>query len=416
MRTLTTGALCSLSLAVSMSVAAPAWSQEKVGVVTAVVGPVTVARTSTPPEPLKFKDDIFTRDRVTTGENAITRILFGGKVIVTARERSTLTISEVPGLSTIELPSGRIAVAVDRTRMKPGERVEVRTPSAIAGVRGTVFIVEAHANTSTVTVLRGLVDVVRVDPSTGQVVGPVTPVGKNQTVSVRKNVLPTRPQAIAADRADALSKEFTPPVRPIAATTVMPVKDEVARATSLLNALVPPAAPTPSDRAVATSSGSITAPVSEAPAAGGDPSRPTVTAAPGASTAPTVTTSAPAASTPATVATAPVAAVTAPAAAVTAPVTAVTAPVAAVTAPVTAVIAPVTAVIAPVTAVTTPVLAVVTPVVSAPTALVPTLTVAPAPAVPAVVPSTTGLIPAIVQPVVQTVVVPILQPVIKLLR
>ena len=241
MRTLTTGTLCSLSLMVSLSVAAPAWSQERVGVVTTVVGPVTVARASATPAPLKFKDDIFLRDRVTTGDDAITRILLGGKVIVTARERSTLTITEVPGLSTIDLMSGRIAVAVDKTRMKPGERVDVRTPNAIAGVRGTVLVVETLGNTSTVTVLRGLVDVVRLDHATGRAIGPVTPVGAQQAVSVRNNVLPPRPHAITPARAQDLSRQFTPPMRPVATSAVMPVKDEVARASRLLDTMLAPA-------------------------------------------------------------------------------------------------------------------------------------------------------------------------------
>jgi hypothetical protein len=239
MRMSTTCTIGALSLALSAAVAAPAWSQERVGVVTTVIGPVTVTRASAPAEPLKFKDDIFLRDRVTTGDAAMTRILMGGKVVVTARERSTLTVTEVPGLSTIDLTSGRIAVAVDKTRMKPGERVDVRTPNAIAGVRGTVLIVETLHNTSSVTVLRGLVEVVRLDPATGRGIGPVTPVGPHQAVTVRNGVLPARPQTITRDRAQQLSQEFTPPIRTVAATSVMPVKNEVARATAMLNELVP---------------------------------------------------------------------------------------------------------------------------------------------------------------------------------
>ena len=253
MRTFRTGTLCSLFLAVSLSMALPASSQERVGIVTAVIGPVTVARISTPPAPLGFKDPVYLRDRVATGDNAITRILLGGKVIVTARERSTLTITEVPGVSTIDLTSGRIAVAVDKTRMKPGERVDVRTPNAIAGVRGTVLIVEVDGNTSSVTVLRGLVDVTSVDPGTGQAVGAITPVAANQTVSVRDTTLPPRAQAISSLRAGELSKEFTPPVRPVPAGAVIPVQGEVDRATELLNALLPPDTPT-TDRLTATGS------------------------------------------------------------------------------------------------------------------------------------------------------------------
>ncbi|HEX5815311.1 MAG TPA: FecR family protein [Methylomirabilota bacterium] len=256
MRTFTTGALCSLSLAVSLSMPAPVWSQERVGVATTVIGPVTVARASMPPAALKFKDDILLRDRVTTGDNAITRILLGGKVVVTARERSTLTITEVPGLSTIDLTSGRIAVAVDKTRMKPGERVEIRTPNAIAGVRGTVLIVEAEPDVSTVTVLRGLVDVSRRDPRAQIAGGAVTPVAKHETVTVRNNVLPARAQKISPARAEALSQEFTPPMRQVSASVVMPVEEEVERAKALLSALLP-AEGQEADRSIATASGSM---------------------------------------------------------------------------------------------------------------------------------------------------------------
>src|SRR5689334_22139090 len=221
MRTWTTGAVCALSL--SVAVAAPAWSQDKLGVVTTVVGPVTVARATTPPEPLKFKDDIFRHDRVTTGEDAITRILLGGKVIVTARERSTLTITEVPGLSTINLTSGRIAVAVEKSKMNPGERVDIRTPNAVAGVRGTVLIVEAFPDTSTVTVLRGLVHVTRLNSTTGLPIGGFTAVGARQAVTVKANVLPPRARPITGTRATELAREFTPPLKAVTSTaTVVP--------------------------------------------------------------------------------------------------------------------------------------------------------------------------------------------------
>jgi hypothetical protein len=215
MKTGISGASCTLAFALALSAAIPAVAQEKVGVVTTVVGPVTIARASLPPEPLKFKDDVFVRDRVTTGENAITRILLGGKVIVTARERSTLTITEVPGLSTIDLAGGRIAVAVEKSLMKPGERVDIRTPHAVAGVRGTVLIVEAQSSSSTVTVLRGLVHVTRLNSATGLPVGGFTPVAAQQAVTVRNNVLPSRAQTIAPLRAQELTQEFSTPMKAV---------------------------------------------------------------------------------------------------------------------------------------------------------------------------------------------------------
>jgi hypothetical protein len=121
----------------------------KAGVVTNLEGQVTVTSVSRPqPRPLHFKDDVFVNDRVVTGDRSIARMLLGGKAVITVRERSALTITEIPGKSTISLDSGKIAVAVARDRMRPGDEIEVRTPNAVAGVRGTVFVVEVAQQTA----------------------------------------------------------------------------------------------------------------------------------------------------------------------------------------------------------------------------------------------------------------------------
>jgi hypothetical protein len=121
------------------------WAQAapELGVVTTLQGQASVARASGAGAlPLKFKDAVFDRDRIQTGEESIVRVLMGGKAIVTIRELSVLTITEELGKTTINLTSGKIAVGVEKKRMTPGERLEVHTPNAVAAVRGTVFIVE----------------------------------------------------------------------------------------------------------------------------------------------------------------------------------------------------------------------------------------------------------------------------------
>jgi hypothetical protein len=96
----------------------------KAGVVTTLEGTATVTTASlSQPRPLKFKDDVFVNDRVVTGDRSIARMLLGGKAVVTVRERSSLTITEVPGKSTIALDSGKIAVAVAREKVRPGEEI-----------------------------------------------------------------------------------------------------------------------------------------------------------------------------------------------------------------------------------------------------------------------------------------------------
>jgi hypothetical protein len=127
--------------------------------------------------PLKFRDDVLVNDRIATGDKAFPRILLGAKAIVTAREHSVVTIIETPGMSTIDLASGRISVAVDKTQMRPGEVVEIKTPNAVAAIRGTIVVAEVASGVSLLSVLRGLADVYQRDPETGNAVGVATPVG-----------------------------------------------------------------------------------------------------------------------------------------------------------------------------------------------------------------------------------------------
>jgi hypothetical protein len=141
-----------------------------VGVVTTLAGTVTVARAALPaPQPLQFKDDVFVRDHIATAAKSLVRVLLGGKALVTVRELSSLTIKEETGRSTVDLTSGKIAMGVLRQRMRPGEVIEIRTPNAIAAIRGTVLVVElipapggtaGRPNyTTKVHVLHGLVEV-----------------------------------------------------------------------------------------------------------------------------------------------------------------------------------------------------------------------------------------------------------------
>jgi len=226
--TLATAVLCLAALP------HPASAQERIAVVTAVAGPVMVARATGTSEPLRFRDGIFLRDRVTTGDHAIMRLLLGGRVLLTARARSTLSITEVPGATTIDLASGRISVTVDRAKMRAGDLVEVRTPHAVVAVSSETLIVEVGYEGSTFTVLGGRVDVFRLDPVTGAAVEPATPVTAGQVVTVKGGRVLRRP--LAAVRAQELADEFTTPIRAVSPLELESVRDELARALEAVSA------------------------------------------------------------------------------------------------------------------------------------------------------------------------------------
>ena len=165
---------------------APALAQStKAGVVTTLEGNVTAVRAVAPqPVPLKFKDDVFLQDRVVTGEQAFARLLLGGKAVISIRERSAVIITEVPGRSTVEIESGKIALSVARERMLPGEVINIKTPNAIAGVRGTVVVAQVtHRQGQPFTnlwVLRGIIDAIHTDVTGAPLSQPV-PVGEKES-------------------------------------------------------------------------------------------------------------------------------------------------------------------------------------------------------------------------------------------
>src|SRR5437763_6561071 len=189
-----------VALLMSGTLALPATARSaeaQVGVVAMLLGTAMVTRAAlSGPAPLRFKDDVLLRDRIATAEKSAVRVLLGGKATVTARELSVLTISDVPGTSTVSLSVGRTAVAVSKARMKPGESLEIRTPNVVAAVRGTFVIAEVSSGRSTITILRGLVEVTRLNPATGRPVGPAVKVGALERVIVTGAGPVPAPQAI----------------------------------------------------------------------------------------------------------------------------------------------------------------------------------------------------------------------------
>ena len=241
--------ILAVAVVIAAQVALPSvgFSQtDRVGVVTTLEGTAIVARASAS-APLKFKDDVFVHDRISTGERSFVRVLLGGKATVTAREHSVIVITELPNASTITLTSGRIAVAVSKDKLKPGEVVRISTPNALATIRGTVVVAEVspvwNGTRSVITVLRGLVDVIRIDPRTERTIGMARDVGALQTITVAGSSPAPLPQrtAISTDEAKRLSAEFTMvPQKPRAGSTEPVVKAAVREAANEINALLAP--------------------------------------------------------------------------------------------------------------------------------------------------------------------------------
>jgi hypothetical protein len=249
------------------------------GVVTTLQGEATLLSAARPQasQPLRFRDELFYRDRINTKERSIVRLLLGGKAVVTVRQLSTLTITEEPGTrATIDLFGGKIGVGVARSRMKPGESLEIRTPNAIAAVRGTYIISEVSSTgagppVSVFTLLEGSADILTLDRTksvslqplqsvsvTGNTIGQVVTVPAGVQTQVLADLQPATQhaltpvsfqQALTAKEMEKAPREATPGPGPPTATgtpvivpttqdVVLPVTNQPLQSLGLLTAFL----------------------------------------------------------------------------------------------------------------------------------------------------------------------------------
>jgi hypothetical protein len=141
-----------------------------VGLVTTIQGRASIAHETPPttPQPLKFRDDVFLRDIINTEAESLARILLRGSNLLTIRELSRVTIAEealpTGPKSVVSLLAGKLRATVSRALLGAGEQTEIRTPDAVASIRGTDVIILRDKDTTTVGVLEGSAEVTNVPP------------------------------------------------------------------------------------------------------------------------------------------------------------------------------------------------------------------------------------------------------------
>jgi hypothetical protein len=142
---------------------------EPVGKFTRTEGQVDVLRGGALPAlAVKANDPIYPRDVVRTKTGATTEILFVNKNVLKIAQRSRIDISEYVGQGeaqkgVIRLTRGMVRAVVDKEVTKqisgsPGSnRFEIQTQNAVAGVRGSDYVVFQEDSTTGILVHEGLI-------------------------------------------------------------------------------------------------------------------------------------------------------------------------------------------------------------------------------------------------------------------
>lgn len=133
--------------AVLMAATAPSFAAD--AVVLKVSGPVFVRPAGARADiPARGGEELIFGDAVKTGAGAVAQVSLGERGAVLIRENSTFTLEGDPQSTVLDFPLGEFLIGL-RRKLEKGQLFRVRTPAAIAAVRGTLFWGKTDADKTT---------------------------------------------------------------------------------------------------------------------------------------------------------------------------------------------------------------------------------------------------------------------------
>jgi hypothetical protein len=138
-------------------------------IATFIVGEVKLLRQNEAPRQVKYADKMASQDIIKTGKNSFFAFQVGNSAIIRITANTTVLIESMltDNTNKLFLKQGRVIESVKK--LTKSSTYEVRTPTAIAAVRGTEFGVSYNNGQSVVPVKGGIVKVQRVTREKGAV-------------------------------------------------------------------------------------------------------------------------------------------------------------------------------------------------------------------------------------------------------
>jgi len=180
-----------------IAVARPARAQE-VGTVAAIEGSAQIGRDGTWTDATAGAA-VLRGDQLRTGRPGRLRVVFQDDSVLTLSDGSQMTVNDQTfdpqrgkGRSLFQLVRGKVDALVSDYYHRSGTSYEIETPTAVAGVRGTDFIVK-YDDADEVTEVVGLSGEVQVHSLLARS-GPGVYVRAGQGTQIRRGQRPTAPQ------------------------------------------------------------------------------------------------------------------------------------------------------------------------------------------------------------------------------
>jgi hypothetical protein len=201
-------------LALILGLAVPAWALDEAGRVTEVQGTVQALHSDGQADILKLNAKVYVGDRIQTGPSGRVTMLFLDDSVLTLASKTKIEINSLVykpkenlRCSVFSLVEGKLKAAVGGWFSETGQenQWQLRTPTAVAGVRGTSLVAEVGGNgASSFAGLSGVVAVSALVDAQGHIVA----LQANNFVVVPPGGLPGQATVLDAAALQALLDEF----------------------------------------------------------------------------------------------------------------------------------------------------------------------------------------------------------------
>ena len=185
---------------------------------------------------------IYEGDTVVTGADSRAKIVMSDRNVINVNPDTKLQIAKyendaASGKKNVEmnLLQGKVRNNVEQTYDGDKNKFEIKTPTAVAGVRGTQFLTGFNPGTqmTSIVTFKGAVTLASVGPG-GKIIGTPVVVQKGETTTASGGTAPEKPKAMPKEEAKKLDAETASTSAPtkesannrdVASETSAPVKE-----------------------------------------------------------------------------------------------------------------------------------------------------------------------------------------------
>ncbi|MGZ6442447.1 MAG: FecR family protein [Pseudobdellovibrionaceae bacterium] len=191
-------------IAISFLFEAQALADQMYGILMVVKGSVKIQNASKQSTDAKVGSKVQVGDTIITGEDARAKVVMSDRNVINVNPNTQVVISAykndaATGEKNVELNllQGKVRNNVEQTYDGEKSKFLIKTPTAVAGVRGTQFLAGFDPGTrmTSIVTFKGAVSLASIGAN-GKVIGAPVMVKKGQMTHVAPNAIPENPKAV----------------------------------------------------------------------------------------------------------------------------------------------------------------------------------------------------------------------------